>query len=110
MRSQCRALVFLPPVSGYERPRARWTVPPIFSSRRIMPVGRVMPVFVPTPSSPRRRGASAGPGGCLVGPERLLEVVVATLRAGVHDDAVGEAQLDARDVHAAGARRDREAD
>ena len=44
-----------PPVSGYERPSARWTVPPIFSSSRIIPVRRVMPVFVPMPSSPSRR-------------------------------------------------------
>ena len=37
IRSQCTADSFVPPVSGYERPSARWTVPPIFSSNRIVP-------------------------------------------------------------------------
>src|SRR6266545_4568264 len=59
MRSQCSAERFLPPVSGYERPRARWTVPPIFSSKRIVPVGRTMPKFVPMPTSPRKRDPSS---------------------------------------------------
>ena len=59
MRSQCSADSFLPPVSGYERPSARWTVPPIFSSKRIVPIGRSMPKFVPMPSSPRRRAPSS---------------------------------------------------
>ncbi|MCW2984161.1 MAG: hypothetical protein JWR63_1731 [Conexibacter sp.] len=34
MRSQCKALPFFPPVSGYERPSATYTVPPIFSSKQ----------------------------------------------------------------------------
>ena len=53
--SQWTALSFVPPVSGYERPTAKWTVPPIFSSNRIAPIGRSIPRFVPIPISPRRR-------------------------------------------------------
>ncbi len=50
--SQCTADSLTPPVSGYERPTARWTVPPIFSSSRIIPTGWSMPKFVPMPISP----------------------------------------------------------
>ena len=49
----------VPPVSGYERPRARWTVPPIFSSSRVSPTARSMPVLVPMPTSPSRRAPSS---------------------------------------------------
>ena len=59
MRSQCSADSFLPPVSGYERPSARWTVPPIFSSNSVAPIARSMPKFVPMPISPRRRAPSS---------------------------------------------------
>jgi len=47
--SQWTADSFVPPVSGYERPSARWIVPPIFSSNRIVPIARSMPKFVPMP-------------------------------------------------------------
>ena len=57
--SQWTADVLVPPVSGYDEPTARWTVPPIFSSKRIAPTGRSMPKFVPMPSSPSRLAPSS---------------------------------------------------
>ena len=41
--SQWMADSFTPPVSGYDRPRARWIVPPIFSSSSVIPTARSMP-------------------------------------------------------------------
>src|SRR5437588_13451 len=50
-----RRIAVRPPVSGYERPSARCTVPAIFSSSSVEPVGRSIPELVPIPSSPRNR-------------------------------------------------------
>ena len=98
IRSQWTARAFLPPVSGYERPSARWTVPPIFSSNRIVPVGRSMPKFVPMPISPSRRAPSSVASAA-------LQVVVAAVGPRRDDLAVAERQLDAVDVDARGRRR-----
>ena len=57
--SQWTADSFVPPVSGYDRPTARCTVPPIFSSSRIIPTGRSMPKFVPIPISPSSEAPSS---------------------------------------------------
>ena len=101
--SQWTADSLTPPVSGYERPTARCTVPPIFSSNRIVPTGRSMPKFVPIPISPSARRAG-------VGGERLAQVVLALVGARRDDPAGAELELDPLDRHAARARRDREAD
>ena len=64
--SQWTADSLMPPVSGYERPTARWTVPPIFSSNRIAPTGRSMPKLVPIRSrraATRRRRWRASSSG-----------------------------------------------
>ncbi len=60
-------------------------MPPIFSSKRIAPIGRSMPKFVPMPSSPGKRAF-------FVGVERRLQVVVAALGLGRHQAALAELQ------------------
>ena len=59
IRSQCTADSFVPPVSGYERPSARWTVPPIFSSNRIAP-DRAVDAEVRADARARRGSARPG--------------------------------------------------
>ena len=78
-------------------------MPPIFSSNRIVPVGRSMPKFVPMPELAQAARA-------VVGPQRALQVVVADLGARADDLAVAQLELDPVDVDARGRRAHREAD
>ena len=57
--SQWTALSFVPPVTVYERPSARWIVPSIFSSKSTFRVWRVIRGLQPIPSSPRTRAPSS---------------------------------------------------
>ena len=57
--SQCRPDLFLPPVSGYAVPSARWHVPPIFSSKSVFFVYCAIPSFRPKANSPTRRAPSS---------------------------------------------------
>ena len=76
-----------------ERPSARWTVPPIFSSNRIVPIGRV-------DAEVRADADLAEAARAVVGGQRALQVVVAALGARLDDLAVAELELDAVDVDA----------
>ena len=72
-------------------------MPPIFSSNRIVPIGRSMPKLVPMPSSPRRRApASVSSVG--------LQVGVAALGVALDHPALAELERDALDDDAARAR------
>jgi hypothetical protein len=76
-------------------------VPLIFSSKRIVPIGRSMPKFVPIPSSPMRRApSSVARARC-----RYSSPVVG---AGADHLAVAQLELDAVHLDARRARRDGE--
>ena len=86
---------------GVGAARARWTVPPIFSSNRIAPIGRSIPKLCRCRS---RRGAARRGRS-----QRAVGGTPAAPRPRPHDLAVAELELDPSTATPAG-WRDREAD
>ena len=92
--SQWMADTFVPPVSGYDRPTARCTVPPIFSSTMIEPIGAVDARVGADPELAEHARA-------VVGVEHRLQHFVAALGASAHHAALAEPERDPGDLAAA---------
>ena len=101
--SQCTTDSFVPPVSGYDAPTARCDGAADLLVEEDRADGLVDALVGADADLAEARRAR-------VGRERLAQVGLAALGARVDDAALAELELDPRDLDAARARRDREAD